>query len=153
MLEIDATAFDEYDGRTVEPEFIFSEGAVDDDGFLLEGQHSCIVRYTDDAGNSAEIEIALKVAPKDVTAPSLSWTTDKIFANEGMRPMLTVTAEDDRDGEVEVAMTWSDGALDSRGRLTMGEHTLTLIAVDETGNKTEKVIAVSVSDNKLPNVG
>ena len=68
-----------------------------------------------------------------------------------MRIKLDLTAIDDHDGDVEVVMTWSEGALDSRGRLTEGEHTLTITAVDETGNKTEKVIPVIVTGG-LPTV-
>lgn len=151
VFSIDATAFDEYDNATVSPEFIFSDGAVDENGLLFEGEHTCTVRFTDVAGNSAEINLTLLVEPKDVTAPTLSWSPEKIYANANMRPLINIIATDDCDGEVEVVMAWSEGALDGKGRLTIGEHTLTVSAVDATGNKTEKVIPVVVTSG-LPAV-
>lgn len=144
-FSIDATAYDERDEKNIEPEYIFSEGAVDENGFLLEGEHTCTVRFTDYAGNYSEINLTLNVAPKDMTPPTLSWSPEKIFANVGMRPMLEVTATDDRDGEVDVIMTWSEGALDSRGRLVEGNHTLTITASDETGNVVKSEISVIVT--------
>ena len=149
-LQINATAHDEYYGMDIEPEYIFSEGAVDKDGLLLEGEHSCTVRFTDPAGNFSELKLSLKVAPKDTTAPTLSWAPEKLYATEGMMPIIDVTAIDDRDGEVEVVLTWSEGAI-YRGKLCVGNHTLTVTAVDETGNKTEKVIPVTVT-SEIPDV-
>jgi hypothetical protein len=90
--------------------------------------------------------LTLIVEPQDVTPPALGWAPDAIYANVGMRPILDVTAEDDRAGELEPVLTWSDGTLDARGRFLEGEHTLTITAVDPTGNKTEKVIPVKVTD-------
>lgn len=150
-FQVNATAYDEYYDAEIEPEYIFSEGAVDQDGLLREGEHSCTVRFTDPAGNFSELKLSLKVAPKDTEAPVLSWAPDKIYANSGMMPMFNVTAIDDRDGEVKVTVVWSEGAI-YRGKLCAGNHTLTITASDETGNKTEKVIPVTVS-GELPTVG
>jgi len=41
-------------------------------------------------------------------------------------------------------LTWSEGALDNRGRLTEGEHILTITATDTTGNTTQKTVKVVV---------
>ena len=148
---VDATAYDEYDDKNIEPEYIFSEGAVDENGMLLEGEHTCTVRFTDFAGNSSELTLTLKVEAKDVTAPTLSWAPDKLYANDGMMPILNITATDDRDGEVDVVLTWSEDAI-YRGKLCNGKHTLTVTAVDSTGNKTEKVIPVIVTSG-IPAIG
>lgn len=148
-FQINATAYDAYYDTAIEPAYIFSEGAVDGDGLLLEGEHSCTVRFTDPAGNFSELKLSLKVAPKDTVAPVLSWAPDKIYANSGMMPMFNVTAIDDRDGEVKVTVVWSEGAI-YRGKLCAGNHTLTITASDETGNKTEKVIPVVVADYAPP---
>lgn len=150
-LAIDAVAYDAYDDAEIQPEYVFSEGAVDENGFLLEGEHSCTVKFTDFAGNTSELALTLKVTPKDVTAPVLSWAPEKLYANNGMMPLIDITASDDHDGEVEVEMTWSEGAI-YRGRLRAGNHTLTVTAVDGTGNKTEKIIPVIVTSG-LPNMG
>lgn len=151
VFSIDATAYDERDEKNIEPEYIFSEGAVDENGLLLEGEHTCTVRFADEAGNSSELAFTLNVAPKDVNAPILSSVPEKIFANTGMRFLFEIDATDDLDGKVDVALDWSDGALDFRGRLPEGEHTLTVSASDETGNKVELVIPVIVTDG-LPTV-
>jgi outer membrane biosynthesis protein TonB len=45
---------------------------------------------------------------------------------------------------------WSEGALDVRGRLTEGTHTLTLFAEDRSGNRTEKTIAYYVTETGDP---
>lgn len=144
-FSVKAEAFDEYDNKKITPEYIFSDGAVDADGLLLEGEHTCTVRYSDAAGNCSELELVLKVEPKDENAPVLSWAPDTIYANAWVMPVLDITATDDCDGEVEVELIWSTGAL-YRGKLRNGNHTLTIIAVDSTGNKTEKVITVIVSE-------
>ena len=143
VFTIDATAYDEYDNANVDPEYIFSEGAVDANGLLIEGQHTCTVKFTDFAGNASTIELNLTVEAQDVTAPVLSWTAEKLYGEVGMMPVITISAIDDRDGEVEVVMSWSEGAM-YLGKLLAGEHTLTLTAVDTTGNKTEKVIDVII---------
>ena len=143
-FSIDATAYDWKDNENVQPEYIFSEGAVDGNGLLVEGEHTCTVKFTDKAGNSSTLDVVLKVQSMDTTAPVLGKIPDAIYATAGMRPVLTVTAEDDRDGEVTPTLTWSEGAFDGRGRLTVGEHTLTVTAIDSTGNKTEKVVTVIV---------
>ncbi len=145
VFSIDITAYDEYDKAYIAPEYIFSEGAVDENGLLLEGEHTCTVRFTDYAGNSSSIEFYLDVEPRDVTAPKLSYVPDKIYANSGMRFLLEITATDDRDGDCDVAMVWSEGAFDRRERFVEGEHTLTVSATDTTGNKIEKIIPVSVT--------
>ena len=143
-LEIDATAFDERDNKNIAPEYIYSEGATDENGYLVVGEHTCTVRFTDAAGNSSEINLTLVVTPKDQIAPTINWTVEKLFASVGMRPMLNITAEDDTDGEIAPVLTWSEGALDAKGKLTLGEHTLTVTAIDSTGNVAETVISVVV---------
>lgn len=150
-LSVDISAYDAYDEASIEPQYIFSEGAVDANGLLVEGEHTCTVRFSDFVGNASEIKLNVKVAPKDVTAPTLSWAPEKLYANDGMMPIIDITATDDRDGELEVVLTWSEGAI-YRGKLCNGNHTLTVTAVDETGNKTEKVIPVIVTSG-IPTVG
>ena len=149
-FSVDVSASDNRDGEDLVPEYIFSEGAVDANGYLLEGEHTCTLKYTDYAGNSSELVLSLKVGPQDVTAPVISWAPDKIYANDGMRPVINVIATDDHDDDVEVTLVWSEGAL-YKGKLCNGNHTLTITAVDETGNKTEKVIPVIV-ESGLPSI-
>ena len=143
-LELDLTAWDEYEGRAITPEYIWSEGALDANGLPVAGQHTCTVKATDTAGNSAEITLTVNVGQKDVSAPAIDWSLDTVSAIVGTRCLLDISATDDVDGELDVTFEWSEGAMDNRGRLTEGEHTLTLTATDSTGNKAEKVVKVVV---------
>ena len=119
-----------------------------EDGNLVIGEHTCIIRATDNSGNVSEISLQVIVGEKDDVAPTLSWAPDNIYAPVGAKPDFNVIATDNKD-EIEVELTWSDGALDKRGRLLEGEHTLTVSASDLTGNKTEKVITVFVGVNDV----
>lgn len=143
---LDITAYDEYYEKYVTPEYIWSEGALDGNGKLVSGTHSCKVVATDPAGNSSEIALAVNVGAKDSEAPEISWTPESIVALVGSKPVFDVKATDNKD-DVEAVLEWSEGALDKSGRLTAGEHTLTVSATDLTGNKTEKVINVSAVDS------
>lgn len=143
-LELDLTAWDEYEGRAITPEYIWSEGALDADGLLVEGQHTCTVKATDTAGNSSEITLTVNVGKKDTAAPEIAWSTDTVSVLVGTRCLLDISATDDVDGELETIFEWSEGALDNRGRLAEGEHTLTITATDSTGNKAEKTVKVVV---------
>ena len=151
-LLVDISAYDEYDNADIQPsEYVYSDGAIDENGFLLEGEHTCTLRYFDYAGNVAELELTLLVDPSDEVAPVLSPLPENISANVGMRSMLTVTATDERDGEIEPTLIWSEGALDSRGRLTAGKHTLTVSAADSSGNEVVRTITVTVTEG-LPEI-
>lgn len=143
-LELDLTVWDEYEERAITPEYIWSDGALDENGLLAVGTHTCTVRATDTAGNHSEITLTVNVGAKDVTAPEIDWTAETISALVGMRCQLNISATDDTDGEVEVELTWSNGALDNRGRLAEGEHTLTITAADATGNVAQKTVKVVV---------
>jgi len=142
---LDLTAHDDYYDVDITPEYIWSEGALDGDGKLVKGTHTCTVKATDEAGNSSEISVQVIVVEKDTKAPELSYMPSEVYAPVGAKPIFKVTATDDKD-EVEAELVWSNGALDARGRLTAGEHTLTVSATDLTGNKTEKVIIFIVGE-------
>ncbi len=143
-LELDIAVWDEYEERAITPEYIWSDGALDENGLLVAGQHTCTVKATDAAGNHSEITLTVTVGKKDVTAPEINWTAETISALVRTRCLLDISATDDTDGELETIFEWSEGALDNRGRLTEGEHTLTITATDSTGNKTEKTVKVVV---------
>lgn len=143
-FELDLTVWDEYEERAITPEYIWSDGALDENGLLAVGTHICTVRVTDTAGNHSEITLTVNVGAKDVTAPEINWTAETIRALVGTRCQLNISAADDADGEVETELAWSEGALDNRGRLAEGEHTLTITATDSTGNVAQKTVRVVV---------
>ena len=149
---IDVSAYDEQEDRNITPEIIWSEGALDESGLLLEGNHTCTIKATDGYGNVSEIVLTVNVSGIDTEAPVISWTPDEVFAVAGMIPMFDITAEDNVEGEIEVNTLWSEGALDEGGRLTAGQHTLTLSVTDLTGNKAEHTVYVFVF-NTRPTIG
>lgn len=140
---LDISAHDDYYDVDVELEYIWSEGALDNEGKPVQGTHTCTVRATDEAGNSSEIVLTVNVGERDTEAPSINWMPEEIYAMAGMLPDFDIIVADNID-TLDATLTWSEGALDVRGRLTAGEHTLTISAVDLTGNKTEHAIAVHV---------
>ena len=137
------TAYDELEERDVALSYTWSDGAVDQDGNMLEGEHSCRVSATDYYGNSAYIDINLSVGPPDVEAPVIAFTAEEIFVPVGTYYRMVHTAVDNYD-EVEVVEAWSDGAIDLGGRLSEGVHTLTLTATDLSGNSFVHVVTVHV---------
>lgn len=148
---IDLKAHDAYYDVDIVPEYIWSDGALDADGKLAKGNHTCTVKATDEAGNSSEIKLTVNVEERDDIAPVISWTPTDVYAMVGALPLFEITADDNRD-EIVPVLVWSDGALDSRGRLLEGEHTLIVTATDFTGNETVHTIKIHVGAER-PTVG
>jgi hypothetical protein len=137
------TAFDELEEREVALVYDWSEGAIDADGKMLEGEHTCRVSATDYYGNTSYLDLNVTVGPPDVEAPEIQFFAEEIFVPVGTLYRMTPYATDNYD-DVEVVESWSEGAVDPVGRLSEGVHTLTLTATDLSGNSTEKVITVYV---------
>lgn len=144
---ISATAYDEFEDAEVEVEYLFSEGAVDENGILLVGEHTLTLRAADNSGNVREIEIALHVGEKDTSAPEIVFPAGEIetvYTVAGAYPDIRAVGRDDID-DVTVEADWQEGALDEFGRLTVGEHICTLICTDGTGNRTERTVRYVVT--------
>ena len=123
--------------------YSWSEGAVDADGNMLEGNHTCRVSATDYYGNTSYIDLNITVGPPDVEAPQIKFTTSEIYVPTGTFYRMAFVAIDNYD-DVEVVEEWSEGAIDFGGRLSEGVHTLTLTATDLSGNKSVHVVTVYV---------
>lgn len=148
---IDLKAHDDYSDVDITPEYIWSDGALDADRKLIKGKHTCTVKATDEAGNSSEIKLTVNVEERDDIAPVISWTPTDVYAMAGALPLLDIIATDNKDS-IDPQEVWSDGALDTRGRLAAGEHTLTITATDLTGNETTHTVKFHVSKDR-PSVG
>ncbi len=148
---LDITAHDAYDDVEIIPEYIWSEGALDENGKPVAGTHTCTVKATDEAGNTAEIVLTVNVGERDTEAPVLLWQAEDLFVMAGTLPQFDISATDNVD-DVEVVLTWSEGALDNAGKLCAGTHTLTVSATDLSGNKTEVTVNVFVISGR-PVVG
>ena len=99
-------------------------------------------------GNAASVfyidSFTLSLAEADTTEPVLDVPCTAYEAEAGSIPVPDVTATDD-SGYAQVEYIWSAGALDERGRLQEGEHTLTVTASDLFGNTARTVIAYTVT--------
>ena len=141
-------AYDELEEREIELVYDWSEGALDGEGKMLEGEHTCRVSATDYYGNTSYIDLNVTVGPPDVSAPEIQFFTSEIYVPVGTFYRMALMAIDDYDN-VDVIEEWSDGAIDLGGRLAEGVHTLTLTATDLSGNKTVKVVTVYVIDGDV----
>lgn len=139
----DISAYDELEQRNIALVYEWSVGALDTEGNMLEGEHTCRVSATDYYGNTSYLDLNVTVGPPDVEAPEIQFFVSEIFVPVGTFYRMTPYAIDNYD-DVEVVETWSAGALDPVGRLSEGVHTLTLTATDLSGNKTVKVVTVYV---------
>ena len=144
-LPFEVSAYDEVQGD-IQVEYIWSDPTkLDESGNPMGGEHTLTFKATDYFGNTSEKTITVIVKEADLVAPTIQIPTDTIRVKIGTKPLISVTATDDKDAKVEVIYTWSNGALDAYGKLTEGTHTLTLSATDLSGNKTEETITFIVT--------
>lgn len=140
-LLLNATAYDELDG---EVEVVYDWG-VEFEGETPDlGTYTLTLRATDFFGNVAEKQITVNVAGPDEEAPVITVPTEMIYAKTGTIPLISVVVTDNRVG-VTYTQTWSDGAFNEYGGFVDGTHTLTIKAVDASGNESEKAITFYVS--------
>ena len=150
VLNFDVSAMASYN-QPLDVEYVWEdESKLDDNGNPLAGEHVLTFKATDYFGNVSTLSINVTVTQPNLIAPEMSVPTEDIFVKIGTTPLIDVIATDDEDGEVEVVKTWSENALDARGRLTEGTHTLTLTATDSSNNTTTKIITFHVSENGDP---
>ena len=140
-----ATAYDEKEMRNIPVVETWSDGAKDVNGNLVAGNHTLTLTATDYFGNASTKTISVVVTEPDYEAPVVNLPT-AIYTEVGAKPMDNVVITDNCE-VVSVTYTWSDGALDSDGKLTLGTHALTVVATDASGNKTEKVATVYVTND------
>ena len=143
-LNIEANATDAQEGEVgIEYEWA-DQSALDEYGAPIVGTHTLYLVARDYFGNEAKQAITVIVLEPDTLSPTLDIRVDTVYAKIGASVLLEFSATDDR-GSVTVTKTWSNGALDSREKLTEGTHTLTVTATDASGNKTEKTVTFIVS--------
>lgn len=90
-----------------------------------------------------EITVTKKPTSDDVP-PTITVKADNIKATDGAYPMEDYTVTDN-SGNVNVSLEWSNGALDGKGRLTVGTHTCVITATDNSGNETKKTVTYTVA--------
>jgi len=115
-------------------DFADSEGYFKPFNFMMRGG---TVLYVD--------SVIFNVKKTEHVPPVIHTNVTEITTHVGVRPQLNVKATDDVDGEVKVTYKWSDGALDSRGRLLQGTHACILSAKDSSNNKSTHQITFTVN--------
>ncbi len=143
-LDFDVSAVDSLEGE-VDVQYVWGDSSqMDEHGNPVEGTHTLTFIAKDFFGNTAEKTITVIVEAPDETPPTLEIPVETVYAKVGARVLFTFTAFDER-GKADVAVKWSDGALDGYKKLTQGTHTLTVIATDKSGNSTKKTITFIVT--------
>lgn len=90
-----------------------------------------------------EVTVTKKTTSDDVP-PTITVKADNIKATVGAYPMEGYTVTDN-SGSANVSLEWSNGALDGKGRLTVGTHTCVITATDDSGNETKKTVTYTVA--------
>lgn len=145
-LPFTVSAVDDVEGE-VDVEYVWGDmDKLDEKGNPVVGTHSLTFRAKDYFGNTAEKTITVQVEEPDLVAPTMEVPVTQIYAKIGAKPLISVKAFDDKDGEVQVVYTWSVDAMDGRGRLKEGTQVLTLTATDLSGNTTQETIVFFVSE-------
>ncbi len=144
---INATAVDAVDGN-VNVTVSYPDGALVD-GKLVAGTWNVTLTATDVAGNVATEAVTITV--KDITKPVITVeNTTKREYKEGETPVINATAVDAVDGNVNVTVSYQDGALNAEGKLNIGQWKVTLTATDKAGNEAKEEITINVTDGTKP---
>ena len=146
-LELDVSATDAQEGA-IPVQYIWEDGVtLNANGTPTQiGNYTLTLKAVDFFGNVATKTLTVKIVEDDQIAPVIDLKINEVRTVVGVKPMLSVSATDN-SGVVTLIETWSDGALDNRGRLTVGEHTWTLTASDTCGNTTTKEVTFFVTEN------
>ncbi|MBO5737445.1 MAG: tyrosine-protein phosphatase [Clostridia bacterium] len=130
-------------------QYIWEDGvALNENGTPKQvGTYALTLKVVDFFGHTATKTISVTVIESDGEAPVIGMNLNEVKAMAGAKPMFAVNATDN-SGLVTVTKTWSNGALDKRGNLTVGEHTWTIVAEDVSGNKTTKTVRFIVTENE-----
>ena len=146
-LDFTVKAIDALEGE-VAVDYVWGDPTkIESDGTPMVGEHTLTFVAKDFWGNTATKEIKVIVNEPDLNPPEFTIPCDTMYAKIGTKVVLTFVANDDINGQVSVVQTWSEGAIDKRGRLTEGTHVLTLTATDLSGNETVKTITFIVTEN------
>lgn len=138
-LLLDASAYDKTEKRNVEVEYDWSSRPTS------EGTYTLTLRACDYYGNESSKTLTVVVGEADTEKPVIN-LGKTIYAETGTVPADNADVTDN-DCVKSVTYTYSDGALDERGTLTKGTHTLTIVAYDCSNNFSSKTVTVIVDDD------
>lgn len=148
--EFYAEAYDEYDDISSIVEGELSDGALDENNKLVQGNNTVTFKAYDYSNNESIKVLNLIVDEKDTVPPVINCDMDTIYVQTGTYNRLVFTAYDEIDGEIICEYSYSENAVDESGRFLAGNHTLTVTATDLTGNTATKNISLIVGDDFNP---
>jgi len=148
-LTLGATAYDAQEKRNVAVSYAWDDGVeLNANGTpTAVGTYNLTLTAKDFYGNLATKIVKVSIIEADNEVPVINVNFDTVKTTVGTKPMLDVTATDN-SGSVTLSKTWSQGALDMRGRLVEGTHTWTIQAEDPFGNVAKKVITFIVTEEE-----
>ncbi|MBR2321004.1 MAG: InlB B-repeat-containing protein, partial [Clostridia bacterium] len=148
MVYLDVTATDAMEGE-IPVEYIWDDGVeLDANGTPTKiGTYTLTLKAVDYFGNATTKTLTVNVTERDVENPVINCNLNEVKTMAGTKPMFKVTATDN-SGNVTLTQTWSEGALDKKGCLTVGTHTWTLCAKDSSDNTTTKTVTFIVTESE-----
>lgn len=142
---LNASATDKTQGN-IDLTYVWSDSnAVNANGSLNVGNYTLTLKATDAAGNEATLTLTVIAVAPETTAPVIHLPTDKVTLVVGTKPKLYPQITDNSGAPTTRTTSWSHGALDKTGKLTVGTHTYTITATDLSGNTTTKTVTVTVT--------
>ncbi len=114
------------------------------------GAHIVKFEASDTSGNKTYLTVTINV--KDVTAPvitgpeTMRYSYDQLISEDSF--LLNYSVTDNVDSSVRLTTTYSTNIFDKKN--TIGTYSITVRAVDSSGNEVTKPVSVIIEDKKAP---
>ena len=145
-------AFDAQDNRNVPVNYSWDvTPTVDGEGNITsQGTYALTMSAEDYYHNVTQKSVTIIVDAPDTTGPSINIPFSEITLPVGT--IFNINFENYITDEYEFTyvVTYSEGAVDGMNRLQLGNHTMTIRAVDYSGNVTQKVITIHAINDYYP---
>ena len=153
-LPVIATAFDFQENRDIPVTCVFEDGSPIINNRIDEvGDYVIVVTAVDFYGNASVKRIPVIVLEPDHEAPVININMDEITI-----PVGTFGSEldfghliSDNSGRFDYTVTYSDNTFNSIKQFVLGDHSVTIVATDLSGNSSSKTIIIHVvNDYSFP---
>ena len=146
------TAFDAQDNRSVPVTYNWDiTPTFDGDGNVTsQGTYALTMSAEDYYHNVTTKSVTIIVDAPDTDGPSINIPFSEITLPAGTIFDINFGNYITDAYEFTFTATYSEGAIDGMNRLLLGDHTLTIRAVDYSGNVSEKVIIIHAVENYYP---
>lgn len=149
IIDLGASAFDVQDNRNIPVAYIWTGNPTfDSEGKITsKGTYTLTLKAVDYYGNVATKTISVTVGDADNEAPiiALPWTELHLLTGTVFNPDFSCYITDAYSFTYTV--TYSTGTKDYFDRLLVGTHTVTIVATDSSGNQSNKVLTLIVTND------